>query len=246
MGEPATPTPADRAATRDLARRIVARLLSGESSVPYPTPAPRKERPILFSAPMVRAILAGKKTQTRRVMKPQPDVTADHESGGTWQWASHKCKSMVDMREARCLSPYGARGDRLWVRESIGLALSIGDKDCAVYLADNESVWLDTWPWKRLTLPSIHLPRALSRITLDITGVRVERLQAITEGDAKAEGAAWRIDAGGDLHGAFSHVDTPIEYRNHFRDLWTKINGQESWDANPWVWVIEFSRVETP
>ena len=88
------------------------------------------------------------------------------------------------------------------------------------------------------------MPRWASRITLDITAVRVERLQDVSEEDARAEGAARRISPGGDLAGAFDHVDTPIGYRNHFADLWRSINGNDSWDANPWVWVVEFKRVD--
>jgi hypothetical protein len=103
------------------------------------------------------------------------------------------------------------------------------------YRADGKSVG----PWT----PSIHMPRWASRITLEVTGVRIERLHDISEEDAKAEGAAYRISDGGDLAGAFSHVDTTINYRAHFADLWRSINGAASWDANPWVWAISFHRV---
>lgn len=192
-----------------------------------------KERPILFSGPMVRAILEGRKTQTRRVVKPNRSApTASHVSctpasdGSYWVepggWVA---------------CPYGKPGDRLWVRETI---LRIGDRSdpiCAsIYAADGSMTPADAWPWKADRLPSIHCPRGLSRITLEVISVRVERLQAISNEDAKAEGVR-EYDG-----------DEPGDYRGGFRDLWQSINGKRpgcSWDDNPWVWAIEF-KVVTP
>ncbi len=191
-----------------------------------------KERPILFSAPMVRAILAGTKTQTRRVVKPRKDCDfgcelAPHELAGEANGG--------DFRNAYC-----APGDRLWVREAFihepadycwEASVSIPCRPAStVYRADQEG---DTRGagWK----PSIHMPRSLSRITLEITGVRVERLQDISEADAAAEGVQAK-------HAA----DADWTAREAFCVLWESINGGGSWDANPWVWVVEFKRARQP
>jgi hypothetical protein len=202
-----------------------------------------RERPILFSAPMVRAILDGRKTQTRRALKPQP--------GPDW---------ISPVSEGACglMSGFNV-GGRLWVRESIRLVERRSDEtgldaDLAVYTADETATLLDTWPWKRDRLPSIHMPRGLCRITLEVTGVRVERLHAITDDDAIAEGAQ-RFDDIPDPNpygqGARWSMESPTSTdeclgspRWAFANLWIKINGAESWDANPWVWVVAFRRVE--
>lgn len=175
-----------------------------------------KERPILMSAPMVRAILNGSKTQTRRAMKPDGKLRID-------------VVSPADGGPPRC--PYGIPGDRLWVREA--WAPHPQDTSTAFYRATVEAepgfpVWSS--PWR----PSIHMPRWASRITLEITRLRVERLQDITDEDLEREGLQEVIDAGVD------HDGTP---RDAWRALWTAINGSESWTANPWVWVIEFKKV---
>ena len=217
-----------------------------------------KERPIIFSGEMVRAILDGRKTQTRRIVKPQPPAVTD----GRWSWvASSSDKSEVGKfryswpnetgtsftahgRESgvsiRC--PYGETGDRLWVREAWALfehstgvvyRADAGDDGLVPYL-DNGAGGLgggvcDYAPdrWK----PSIHMPRWASRITLEIKGVRVERLQDIGESDAEAEGFH-REGCGGE-----GSVRT-------FARLWESLYGTDSWSVNPWVWVIEFERVE--
>ena len=187
----------------------------------------RKDKPILMSAPMVRAILEGRKTMTRRVVKTAPygfDLSDKPVFGAC---------------------PYGVPGDRLWVRETFGYP----EQNCEngiVYRATDPS-WDDastkdikTIIWK----PSIFMPRRASRITLDVTAVRVERLHAITEEDAVREGVeraqyanaphcpGWR-DYLGDIV-----LRSP---RRSFETLWSKINGRDSWDANPWVWVVEFN-----
>ena len=179
-----------------------------------------KERPILFSGPMVRAILDGRKTQTRRIVKPQPNVV--HAIYGD---ASIDTNLTFRRGDGRIRCPYGIPGDRLWVREAKRQAFyrasttTGGDENRQEYIRLGHA-----YQWR----PSIHMPRWASHITLEIESVRVERLQEITEEDARAEG--WHP---GDGQG-------PIEW---YEDLWQSINGPGSWDANPWVWVIQFNRV---
>lgn len=189
-----------------------------------------RERPILFSGPMVTAILRGEKTQTRRVVKGQalewlapdmftPEYVANPENG---------------------LCPYGRPGDRLWVRESYRVMRPHG-VDEVQYKADWRPLPHDGWK------PSIHMPRWASRLTLEIVSVRVERLQDISNQDAEAEGVVWdgRFCLGS------SHVvkGTPkvfVSRREAYRDIWDSINAKRGhgWDTNPWVWVIEFTRVD--
>ncbi len=208
-----------------------------------------KERPILFSAPMVRAILDGRKTQTRRTVKPQPEqgstlgfLIPRPNASGSCAHFHHIDARGIHSKELTVHCPFGIPGDRLWVRETW----------CPIYPQDptynggrpieidyrathsRESHWrvMDdhgTRRWK----PSIHMPRWASRITLEITGVRVERLNDIGEADAMAEGTL-----GG--HGAipgYGYAATPVE---HYRHLWESLYGPGSWSANPWVWVVEF------
>ena len=196
------------------------------------------ERPILFSAPMVRAILAGTKTQTRRVLK---GVQPWGVSNGKPEWA-------IAGSEPMC--PYGQPGDRLWVRETHAPQPDCwgswerwtrgagGPGPVIHYKASDERAWVDRWR------PSIHMPRWASRITLEITSVRVERLQAIGQEDARAEGVHRNVD-GLWSGGVWKHLAQPNRYSdpcNAFCDLWASINGGESWDTNPWVWVVEFKR----
>jgi hypothetical protein len=187
-----------------------------------------KERGIIFSAPMVRAILDGSKTQTRRILKPQAagNLVAELQHSTTMR------------------SPYGVSGDRLWVKETIkldALGPPVG-RAWASYPADDSPCdRISAWPWKRPLLTAIHCPRGASRITLDVTGVRVERLQAIAEADAKAEGVQpFPLDLEGDCW-------TDGTYRTAYNYLWNEINGwnPNSWAANPWVWVVEFKVVES-
>lgn len=213
------------------------------------------ERPILFSAPMVRALLAGAKTQTRRLVKLRGAESIDETDaiGCYWPWSPEADDW------APC--PYGRPGDRLWVKETFNLGRPVRNGEGIV---EDECMWLGRLPkedprkqafmskWcvgyaadgcEGRMWPSIFMPRWASRITLEVTAVRVERLQAISDEDAMAEGAAWRISPDGDLAGAFDTADTPIGYRAHFQSLWESINGAESWTANPWVWVVSFKRV---
>jgi hypothetical protein len=200
-----------------------------------------KEHPILFSAPMVRALLDGSKTQTRRVVKPQPEAEHGGEPywfvGGYRAWRARGCTDPIrsgSHNEIAC--PYGKPADRLWVRET---HMDLGA--CYLYRADaaaeqERAIVAPRQPWR----PAIHMPRAASRITLEITGVRVERLQDISPEDCWAEGIQEMRDAGdenGELRGSV---------RQDYQALWESINGPGSWDANPWVWVVEFKRLEQP
>ena len=190
-----------------------------------------KERPILFSAPMVRALLAGTKTQTRRTCNHPglKDLSYIVNCGDGW-WGDEEGDF-----QARC--PYGQPGDRLWVREAFAIVprtayrCSEGvqqtlrpddDHDAAIY----REGWVRSkggFRWR----PSIHMPRWASHITLEVTGVRVERLQDISEADAISEGTPF--PCGGWVGG--------------YQKLWESIHGPGSWDLNPWVWVVEFKRV---
>ena len=231
-----------------------------------------RERPILFSAPMVRALLDGNKTQTRRIVKP-----------GKWESESPE----YGVSFGNC--PYGQPGDRLWVREAFvqGWPLDPVTDRLLQFDADGNELPKKTWyratdditwsdddgcetnvPWK----PSIHMPRVASRITLEVTGVRVERLQDISEADAIAEGCKakpfpgpwWqgylRMDDGELIHQQAvgeappdwmvephrmrSHTDLDRSAADAYRALWDQINDSGSWDANPWVWVVEFRRID--
>ena len=193
-----------------------------------------KERPILFSASMVRAILDGRKTQTRRIVKPQPDIVAD---GGLVVGVSTPEDQKYGRLGKALPCPYGKPGERLWVRESwawYGCEYIPSD---VVYRADTESLPGEYGRWR----PSIHMPRWASRITLEITEVRVERLHDISDDDIKAEGI---FDdpavVSGEREGS---ILTLAGKRIAFEDLWESINGPDSWDENPWVWVVGFRRV---
>jgi hypothetical protein len=204
-----------------------------------------KERPILFSGAMVRALLAGTKTQTRRVMNQQPIPSS---MPGKWQWVPparfRREHSMSDFgyiefkdrsSSIAACCPYGSPGDRLWVRETwaygIHAVASARDEDGPfVYAAHGTTQGRLCDRWR----PSIHMPRYACRIVLEIVSVRIERLNDICGNDCIAEGA-WREE-----DKALGRSTEAIEA---FSSLWQSINGQGSWDANPWVWVIEFKRV---
>lgn len=209
-----------------------------------------KEHPIIFSAPMVRALLSGEKTQTRRVVKlPHSNPLGQWETllwggqdGGRTKDGDTMPAQMA-IGHSRTgdilLCPYGQPGDRLWVRETFmdlqGTGVEhrpdpLGPLHRYAYQADtppgsrgDEARKEYGLKWK----PSIHMPRAASRITLEVTGVRVERLQDISEADAAAEGV---------------HTDPACPAYDAYQALWEQINGKGSWDANPWVWVIDFRR----
>ncbi|HDE2051496.1 TPA: hypothetical protein PCF70_002386 [Klebsiella pneumoniae] len=210
-----------------------------------------KERGMIFNGEMVRAILDGRKTQTRRPIKwKQTRFTeiGEREDGSKWPWsedAEHACDFWHPC-------PLGAVGDRIWVRETFctvddtqyGGGKWVDYRATPKFEASHPAGWdcapndAEALKWR----PSIHMPRWASRILLEITDVRVERLNAISQEDAQAEGmelTGWRPtysdpDSGGE-------VLTPYD---NFAQLWESIYGEGSWLANPWVWVIEFKRVE--
>ncbi|EAX3090790.1 hypothetical protein GSO54_004822 [Salmonella enterica] len=197
------------------------------------------ERGMIFNAEMVRAILDGRKTQTRRPVKfPLIDKNMGCELAGNelaGELAAHNYWN----------SPYGKPGDRIWVRETFRVHSRATDVATLVYRASVRNSWTEqthrvpvavcnTPATPEKWTPSIHMPRWASRILLEITDVGVERLRDLSEEDAKSEGIT--PPAGGVLPG--------WEYRINFRDLWMDIYGTDSWEANPWVWVIEFKRVE--
>ena len=223
-----------------------------------------KERPMLFSAPMVRAILDGRKTVTRRIVKPvkfYPDFgCAVGQVGGAWRYGSPAALGLRergdhwsvvlkgDVLQRMCTSeaygwgagagcPYGVPGgDRLYVRETWAaphaydhLPPRLIPQDARIHYAATEDRGGLLWR------PSIHMPRWASRITLEVTGVRVETLQDIDLADALAEGisdtGALILDSAGNEQGG------PIA---EYAVLWEQINGPGSWDANPLVWVLDF------
>ncbi|MGO2305996.1 MAG: hypothetical protein ACTH5W_15000 [Providencia sp.] len=210
-----------------------------------------KERGIIFNTEMVRAILDGRKTQTRRIMKPQPMPI---NNGANHVWYSEKIKANLDVKDAlqdgnvgwygliSSVCPFGGKGDRLWVRETfngfwldddvikeIKEGISSTSELCD-FKADypDESKPFEGWT------PSIHMPRWASRITLEITDVRVERLQAASDDDFKAEGYPLERELTGGSTDAFCW----------FRHLWDSVSKPDcNFESNPWVWVIEFKRV---
>lgn len=240
-----------------------------------------KERPILFSGSMVRAIVEGKKTQTRRVVKPQPRghhwetmhgyelLVSDIylESRGrcfvrfnhTIPHPSLRCDRFYD-EDCAPFCPYGQVGDRLWVREKHARIPGMTGMHLPHYFADGPIPTIDIRHDAGLlgTYPSIHMPRWASRITLEITGVRVERLQDISEEDAVAEGLSCISKDGAtykygiaDRDGLPGNDDFGWHWfqweknpRLAYRKLWESINGPGSWAENPWVWVVQFVRCQ--
>ena len=212
-----------------------------------------RERPILFSGEMVRAILSGRKSYTRRVVKlptwadPGSDIELcdkDGQGQSAIDWPNVVCKSTGCLAEIPC--PYGGPGGRLWVRETFA---SRRDVDWATdpekarryihYRADggfdpkDEDNWHDWGAWR----PAIHMPRCLSRLTLEIASVRVERLHQMTAAEAVLEGFTTRIYRDGRGQESALHC---------FRELWNELNGKKyPWESNPWVWRIEFKPTPT-
>lgn len=206
------------------------------------------QKPILFSAPMVLAILEGRKTQTRRVVTGKIALEWLQPGGFTPNFIADP---------GNFLSPYGYSGDRLWVRETFKCEeLDPYGEDGVRYRADNAFVMIENTPeaserwgdayreggnWR----PSIFMPRWASRITLEVVNVRVERVQKITRDDAKAEGVSpvWSYDGKKDPSYFERSVLNP--YVANYSVLWDEINGKRGfgWDVNPWVWVVEFKVV---
>jgi hypothetical protein len=230
-----------------------------------------KERPILFSAPMVRAILEGRKTVTRRPVKVQPHINASGNfCVGRYNYGQDLDGTPMTKHFVKNHCPYGQPGDRLWVRETWGIINHDFDQrgnavdwepdrpakatremrfgrgyysGHVIYGADGPCEWAGDEDgggeprsaWK----PSIHMPRAACRILLEITDVRVERLQAICRADIRAEGLECPPELASD--------DVSPNYRDWYpaawRELWESTGGD--WASNPWVWVVEFRRVRS-
>ena len=205
-----------------------------------------KEHPLLFSSPMVRALLDGSKTQTRRVCKPMQS------------WVDQACREVRNIDGApfhflkcaeepleRLRCPYGQPGDRIWVRETWRTDASLDAKPPrdfsgwpVKYEADGTALRHGAHFGKTdgKTRVSIHMPRWASRILLEIVSVRVERLNDCSDADARAEGTP----GGHGVIPSYNYNATPSEHYSH---LWESLNGSGSWAANPWVWVIEFKRI---
>lgn len=233
--------------------------------------SPVKERPILFSGPMVRAIWNGEKTQTRRVFKLPASCSWYGELGGEkdgWFIDKNHPNGWWHVEEQGGKTcPYGSVGDRLWVRETwatdlhndqdsprriqqlceaAGYRVAPGHPAGPIWYQANGAVrrWGDCHDVRGRWRSSIHMPRWASRLTLEITDVRVERLQDISEADAIAEGVRPLPLQSGDDPSAWWEVE-PGKHQARtavgaFRSLWRSINGMDSWSDNPWVWVIEF------
>ena len=220
-----------------------------------------RERPILFSAPMVRALLDGSKTQTRRVMKPQLVYGTVAGLFNSWYLPrSEGGGTLYPNGKEKILStcPYGQPGDRLWVREAWRAELT-WDTTKPSGIPNEAALWYEAddqqrnngrgTKFKGKLRPSIHMPRWASRITLEITEVRVERLQDISEADARAEGIFPHVRGG--WHWLKHDSSNPDDWNQFgyktaalaFQALWESINGPGSWATNPWVWVVEFRRL---
>ena len=211
-----------------------------------------KERPILFSGEMVRAILDERKTQTRRVVKPQPNtrVWKDKTPSGELHWFTNRSHSFGSQTLLRC--PFGVPGDRLWVRETWqrGVAKYDGEsvsvarfKSFATVMGEWDLVHeqdceVQDAKWEGRWRPSIHMPRWASRITLEVADVRVERLQEIEYEDIQAEGFEVPMRK--------LHVDPFGIQKQDFASGWDALHAKtvHTWDKNPWVWVVEFKQVE--
>lgn len=224
-----------------------------------------KEIPILFSTPMVQAILAGNKTQTRRIVKPQPvdsyfQSLVHHASGRfTFVKNGNYNPTQNDVLEVKC--PYGQSGDIIWVRENYKIYINSGGKQ--IYFAFEETDHLFPFYYKQLTLntlkkimardlrhdewhssPSIHMYKESARIWLQIESIRVERLRDISEEDSSAEGVL-KLEDGrykNYLNGTSCQCETA---KLGFTTLWCNINGTDSWNSNPWVWAITFKVLST-
>jgi len=221
-----------------------------------------KQKPILFSTEMVQAILAGHKTQTRRTkglekvnLNPDARMSPSNTDGCNWHFYFHDGGSSHPI--VSC--PYGKRGDILWVRETFTDPTPDKSGYPILYKADfpityegtewnpNEKFTLEAkdYSWK----PSIYMPKDAARIWLRIRDVRIERLQAISDSDARKEGIEifWKKEINGfeivESKSITSWTKIPSDT---FKSLWKSINGYKSWNDNPWVWVIEFERIEKP
>lgn len=214
------------------------------------------ERPILFNAEMVNAILDGRKFQTRRIINPQPEFkegTGFHWKGAMYGIGSNYAETVRNFTNFSC--PIGRVGDRLWVRETTIISPPNwlapddvldhpdvikdpkGEYRVVQYVASNSDTDVPLKDYKFKKTPSIHMPRWASRILLEITNVRVERLQIISDEDAKAEGFDYST------HPSAIEMGYAIGARTNFRHTWEEIYGANAWNKNPWVWVVEFKKL---
>lgn len=208
-----------------------------------------QDRPVIFSADMVRATFAGRQTQFRRVIKDYPWTRQPYYFCGMRNglgypaseetvWAGFTCEGYHSPCYVKC--PYGRPGDHLWVRET--WIPTTDNKRVADYRATSDGREYVV-PWK----PSIHMPRWASRLTLEVTDIRVERLQDISEADAQAEGlASWPSEKEPVTHYGLTVADVwETDPRLTYKRLWDSINAKRgySWESNPWVWVVEFAVV---
>lgn len=212
------------------------------------------EKPIIFSPAMVEAIMSGRKTQTRRVIKPQPpgegyelwtlmSTTGPRKNEGKLHWVKpdQERLNFIDDQYIFFTCPYGHIGDKLWVRERWAYIgdqnwqdASFDDWGNLWHYATAEQDARDQLKWK----PSIHMPRRFARLILEVKDIRIEKLQDISESDAINEGIESQ-------RGIYKDYLTEKFYRKpyqSFETLWCKINGQKSWQSNPWVWVVEFEK----
>jgi hypothetical protein len=219
-----------------------------------------KARPILMSGPMVRALLEGRKTQTRRIVKPQPAIDGGWEGPPEWALFWMENADGLSPEELARLCPYGQPGDLLWVREAIvqSYPSTMGQSGeytshwgmGAKYTADGAAPGCDSVGNHFRSRPSIHMPRWASRLTLELTEVRVERLQHISEADAIAEGIEPVFTGSGERCGwmNYEHKGDGVGYCmnpvDSYASLWRHINGPDSWQANPWVWCIAFRIIQ--
>lgn len=230
------------------------------------------DKPILFSGPMIRALLDGRKTQTRRMVKPQPDYGVQPCYYSKTGYAHAAADGGCSCRPITC--PYDAGGisaddyGYLWVRETWRVTrkhdrlapCDIPPRQCTVAFAaggsianQDDGIWRPTdyecWgaDWMGKTRTAIHMPRWASRLTLRITDVRVQRLQDISQEDAAAEGAGLYVPGHGFITEGELHADPGysnyLAPRQGFEAIWTEINGADSWAANPWVWAISFETI---
>lgn len=190
-----------------------------------------KETGLMFKAPLVRALLDGRKTQTRRIAKPvrHPDLGNVYSPGALLR--EHEPQHVINRA-----CPYGQPGDRIYVRETFSQHPEWGQ---LAFRADGEEFEdADGWLWEPKWIPSIHMPKDLARIWLEITGVRLERIQDISEADALAEGARFELASIDSVR-----IGATASFLSGFRNIWESTGGD--WDANPWVWVVDFKVLST-